>query len=361
MSHKEKRFKAYILRLLTRKSPTSFDIKQTKKILFFRYDRIGDMIVTTPVFRELKLANPNVDITVLASKVNKDILVNNPYVNAVETNYKNNLFSDLFTLLKLRVKNFDVCVEFDHSVVPHAIIRLKIIKPKVIISVKKDGRYGVKGNELTLYDFYTERPKNAHFRDIWLSVLSPFGILAKSKKYELFFTKEQEQCAIDYLKGFHNKKIIGINVEGAVAGKRIRFDKLKEICEGLYKGDENIQIIILSQPENLHTIIKQVIDMNLDYVIESYKTNTILDVSALIQQLDLIITPDTSIVHIASAFNKPIVTIHENNLDSYRLWGPTSTMNKTIFAKSEHGLFDYSVDDIVGATLSFLDKIKNNR
>jgi hypothetical protein len=36
-------------------------------------------------------------------------------------------------------------------------------------------------------------------------------------------------------------------------------------------------------------------------------------------------------------------------------------MNKTIFAKNEHGLFDYSVDDIVGATLSFLDKIKNNR
>jgi ADP-heptose:LPS heptosyltransferase len=249
-------------------------------------------------------------------------------------------------------------VEFDHSVVPHAIIRLKIIKPKVIISVKKDGRYGVKGNELTLYDFYTERPKNSHFRDIWLSVLSPFGILAKSKKYELFFTKEQEQCAIDYLKGFHNKKIIGINVEGAVAGKRIRFDKLKEICEGLYKGDENIQIIILSTPTNSHAVNKQVIDMNLDYVIESYKTNTILDVSALIQQLDLIITPDTSIVHIASAFDKPVVSIHENNSDSYRLWKPTSTLNRTVFAKSKHGLYDYSVDDVVRFGLDILKKVE---
>ncbi|ALE52191.1 glycosyl transferase family 9 [Candidatus Thioglobus autotrophicus] len=359
MATSKKPFKAYLLRLLTRKSPASFDIKQAKTILFFRYDRIGDMVVTTPVFRELKLANPNVTITVLASKINKGVLVNNPHIDVIETNYKNNLFSDLFTLLKLRMKNFDVCVEFDHSVVPHAIIRLKIIKPKAIISVKKDGRYGVKGNELTLYDFYTERPKSAHFRDIWLSVLSPLGVSAKSKKYELFLTREKEQCAINFLKGFHNKKIIGINVEGAIVDKRIKFDKLKEICEGLYKGNENIQIIILSTPENSHAISDQVIDMNLDYVIESYKTNTILDVSALIQQLDLIITPDTSIVHIASAFDKPVVSIHENNPDSYRLWRPTSTLNRTVFAKSKHGLYDYSVADVVRFGLDMLKKVEH--
>jgi len=359
MSHKEKRFKAYILRLLTRKSPTSFDIKQTKKILFFRYDRIGDMIVTTPVFRELKLANPNVDITVLASKVNKDILVNNPYVNAVETNYKNNLFSDLFTLLKLRVKNFDVCVEFDHSVVPHAIIRLKIIKPKVIISVKKDGRYGVKGNELTLYDFYTERPKNAHFRDIWLSVLSPLGVLAKSNKYDLFLSKYEREKAQKFLSPFDKELKICINLEGSSQEKQIQLKELRGICKGIHKGYQNIIIIILASPGQKLKIDNLLVELGLDFVIPSYFS--ILDVSALIQQLDLIITPDTSIVHIASAFNKPIVTIHENNLDSYRLWKPTSAMNKTIFAKNEHGLFDYSVDDIVGAALSFLDKIKNNR
>ncbi|MBT4730454.1 lipopolysaccharide heptosyltransferase family protein, partial [Candidatus Woesearchaeota archaeon] len=68
---------------------------------------------------------------------------------------------------------------------------------------------------------------------------------------------------------------------------------------------------------------------------------------------------DTSIVHIASAFNKPLVTIHENNLDSYRLWKPTSTMNKTVFSKSEHGLFDYSVDEIVRASLEMITKIKD--
>ena len=85
MKSNNKPIKAYLLKLLTRKKKNNFDIAKAKKILFFRYDRIGDMIVTTPVFRELKLANPNVHITVLASNANKDVLTNNPYIDSVET------------------------------------------------------------------------------------------------------------------------------------------------------------------------------------------------------------------------------------------------------------------------------------
>ena len=46
--------KASILRLITRKKRVDFEVKNAKKILFFRYDRIGDMIISTPVFREFK-------------------------------------------------------------------------------------------------------------------------------------------------------------------------------------------------------------------------------------------------------------------------------------------------------------------
>ena len=74
-------------------------------------------------------------------------------------------------------------MEIDHSVVPHAILRLKIINPKKIISVFKEGRYGVKGLDLELYDYYTEKFQNSHIRDIWLNTLSPFGVLPKSRKY----------------------------------------------------------------------------------------------------------------------------------------------------------------------------------
>ena len=76
-----KKIKAYLLRLLTYKKNTPFDIKKSKRVLILKYDRIGDMIVTTPIFRELKNAYPNISISVLASKVNKDVIRYNPYID----------------------------------------------------------------------------------------------------------------------------------------------------------------------------------------------------------------------------------------------------------------------------------------
>jgi len=335
--------KAKLLKLIGSKNAVNFDIKNAKNVLFFRYDRIGDMVITTPVFRELKLAYPHVKITVLASKVNEGVLINNPYVDNIITNHKNNFFSDLPLLLKLRQQKFDVCVEFDHSVLPHAIIRLKIINPKKVISLKKDGRYGVNGNELSLYDIYTKKSKQGHFRDIWLGLLKPFDIKPKSNDYDLFITNELKNQAENFIKQYSSKFLVGINLEGAVKGKKIRFSELYQICQGLYKQDNNIQIVILTAPNNFHKVGNKVKKMALDYVEMSYKTDKILAVAAIISQLDLIITPDTSIVHIASTFNKPIVTIHENNHDSYRLFAPTSKLHRTVFSKSKDNLNGFSL------------------
>jgi len=355
--HSSKKLKAYFLRLLTHKKTTTFDIKNAKNILFFRYDRIGDMVITTPVFRELKLAFPEIYITVLASKVNRGVLVNNPYVDKVYINYKNNLFRDLPTLLKLRNKKYDVCVEFDHSVIPHSIVRLRIIKPKKIISVVKDGRYGVKGSELELYDYFTEKSKDAHFRDIWLNTLNPFLVKPKSKKYELFCTNQQKNKAIDYLLAFQQKIIIGINIEGAVKGKKITSDNLKKICTSLYQAKKDLVIILLSSPEVYSDIVKLSQQMHLSYVIPSYKTKTILDVAALIEQLNLVISPDTSIVHIASAFDVPVVSIHENNTDSFRLFGPKSKFSRTVFSEFSDRVDGYNIDNIIRDSM---DLLKNN-
>jgi ADP-heptose:LPS heptosyltransferase len=308
-----------------------------------RYDRIGDMVISTPVFRELKRLHPHLKILVLASKINNEVLNDNPYVDEVFINYKNNFFGDIFSLLKLRKRRLDVCVEFDHSVVLHAILRLRIINPKKIISVAKDGRYGVTGDELLMYDYYTKKPKDIHFRDIWLKTLQPFGIEPISNKYDLFCSDEQEEVAINYLKKYRSKYKIGINLEGAVKGKKIRFSELYQICQGLYEQNNNILIVILTTPKNFQSVKEKLIKMELDYVVVSYKTDTILDVAAVINQLDLMITPDTSISHIASAFNKPIVTIHENNQDSYQLFAPTSNLNRTVFSKSKNSLNGFSL------------------
>jgi len=349
--------KAYLLKFLTRKKTRHFDIKNVRKILFLRYDRIGDMVITTPVFRELKMCYPEIHVSVLASKINHTVLVNNPYVDAVYINKKNDFLRDIKSLLDLRKKNFDVCVEFDHSVIPHAILRLKIIKPKIVISVLKKGRYGVNGNELQLYDFYTAKENNFHFRDIWLETLSPLGVVPKSNNYDLFHTELQNKIAQDFINCFKENFLIGINLEGAVEGKKIEFNDLEKICKGLFEKHKNIKIIILSHPKKYHETKTKIACMNLKYVLTSYKTETILDLAALVSKFDLIITPDTSITHVASAYNKPIVTIHENNPESFTLFAPTSSLSRTVFSKSKNSLKGFSINQL----LTYCDELINKR
>ena len=352
-----KKIKAKLLKLLTKKNSVEFNLTDAKKVLVLKYDRIGDMIVATPIFRELKNKYPNISISVLASKGNRDVIKYNPYIDNIYTNYKNSLLKDLLSLLKLRKEKFDVCIELEHSVIPHAILRLRIINPKKVISIHKDGRYGVKGSELQLYDFYTKKDKKGHFGKIWLDTLNFFKVKPTSSKYDIFLSDEERNKAKEFVSKIESKIKIGINLDGSFREKQIQPKELRQICKGIYDNYHDIKIIILTTPNKLEKTNKIISNMGFDFVVPSYATDTILDVAALIEQLDLIITPDTSIVHVASAFDKPIVSIHENNKDSYRLWKPISTLSKTVFAKSSYGLFDYSVSDIVDASLEMINKI----
>lgn len=341
--------KAIILKYISQKNNINFDIKNSKKVLMFRYDRIGDMIITTPVFRELKKYYPNIEINILASKSNHIILKNNPYVDKVYLNSKNNLFFDLPILFKLRREKIDVCFEFDHSVVRHAIIRLKIINPKKVISVQKEGRYGVNALDLTIYTNYTEKLKNAHFRDIWLNMLKAFNIKTDENHYDIFIDRQDDLVASDFVRKYKNKFLIGINLKGAVKGKLIEYQELKEICKGLYSINNNIHIIIINTPDSEEIVKKEIFNMHLKYVSKSYKTNNILSVSALVKNLNMIITPDTAIAHVASAFNKPVITVHENNYESYKLFAPTSDLNRTIFSENHNNLQGFSVKSLLNA------------
>jgi ADP-heptose:LPS heptosyltransferase len=351
-----KKIKGYLLKKFTKKDKSNIDFSEIKSVLFLRYDRIGDMIITTPVFRELKKIRPDIKIGVLASKANSQIIKYSPYVDDIYINDKHNNIIQDYNVLKKIKGDYDCVVEFDHSVVPHAIARIKILNPKIVISTYKDGRYGVRGDELELYDYYTSNNLDRHFRDIWLESISFFGAKDVDSRYEIFRPKDDKPQK--FLSKFDKKYTIGVNLEGAVHGKEIKKDDLKIILTKLQQKINNIQIVILHTP-NKHESIKQMIDeFGLDYIAPSYQTKSVLDVASLIEGLDLVITPDTSIVHIASCFDIPVVSIHENNMHSYRLFSPVSTLHRTIFAKSVSGLEGYSIDEVVEGTTELLSKIE---
>ena len=58
-------------------------LKELHRILVIRTDRIGDVVLTTPVFKALRKAYPNAFISVLVSPLTQDLVKGNPYVDEV--------------------------------------------------------------------------------------------------------------------------------------------------------------------------------------------------------------------------------------------------------------------------------------
>ncbi len=58
-------------------------LNRSANILIVRTDRIGDVVLTTPVFKALRHAYPHARITVMVSPATKDLVEGNPYINDV--------------------------------------------------------------------------------------------------------------------------------------------------------------------------------------------------------------------------------------------------------------------------------------
>jgi len=72
-------------------------------------------------------------------------------------------------------------------------------------------------------------------------------------------------------------------------------------------------------------------------------------------KMNLVITPDTSVVHIASAFDIPIISIHENNLKSFQLFKPQSSISRTVFSEEPDSLNGFKINEV----LKFFKEIMN--
>ena len=93
--------------LKNNKLEVKLDPKLIKRVLILRHDVLGDMIVTLPMFALIKQINPMIEVHVLASTKNADILKYDKNVTRVHL-YNGNLLQSFFSLRRLRKYNFDV-------------------------------------------------------------------------------------------------------------------------------------------------------------------------------------------------------------------------------------------------------------
>ena len=307
-----------------------------KSILFLRYDgKIGDMIVNSLMFREIKKVYPDTKIGVITRGVAIDIIKNNPNVDEIYEYHKDRKkIKDL--ALKIKEEKYDLLIDFSEMLRVNQMMLINLCGARINI--------GLDRKDWKLFDLSIESGKDfkwtEHITKRYLAYLIKLGLkkenidisydiyLKNEKKYEIFFNKIKE-----------NKKLI-LNPYGASKHKSFSIETLENIIN--YLKDKDIAIILVYFGDKYKEL--ELLEKKYKYVYILEKIESILDTAILIKKSDYVISPDTSIVHIASAFNKKMITVYPPKGGKYGVdhlvWAPKSEYSKVIFCKDKTGNYD---------------------
>ena len=307
-----------------------------KSILFLRYDgKIGDMVVNSLMFREIRKVYPNIKIGVVARGAAMDIIKDNPNIDKIYEYHKDRKkIKDL--ALKIKEEKYDLLIDFSEMLRVNQMMLINLCGARFNI--------GLDRKEWKLFDLSIESDKDfkwtEHITNRYLAYLVKLGLkkenidisydiyLKDEKKYEVFFNEIKE-----------SKKLI-LNPYGASKHKSFSIETLEKIINHLKNRD--IAIILVYFGDKYKEL--EFLEKKYNNIYMPQKIESILDTAILIKKSDYVISPDTSIVHIASALNKKMITVYPPNGGKYGVdhlvWAPKSEYSRVIFCKDKTGNYD---------------------
>ena len=92
------------------------ELLKPNKILIIRFSALGDLVLTTPIFRELNRVVPDAEITLLTSSGTGSVLNNNPHIDHFIWHKRKESYSELnYLIKKLHKKKFDLVYDAHRS------------------------------------------------------------------------------------------------------------------------------------------------------------------------------------------------------------------------------------------------------
>lgn len=307
-----------------------------KSILFLRYDgKIGDMIVNSLMFREIKKVYPNIKIGVVARGAAIDIIKDNPNVDEIYE-YKKDRKKIKDLALRIKKERYDLLIDFSEMLRVNQMMLINLCEAKFNL--------GLNRKDWTLFDLSVEGEKDfkwtEHITQRYLAYLLKLGLKKEevNLSYDIYIKDDSKYN--EFFKQIKERKKIVLNPYGASKHKSFSIETLENIIT--YLKDKDMAIILVYFGDKYKEL--EVLERKYTNVYIPKNITNILDTALLIKESDFVISPDTSIVHIASTFNKKIIAIYPPKGGKYGVdhlvWAPVSKYNKVIFCKDKSGTYD---------------------
>ena len=286
-------------------------VANIKSILVMRLDRIGDMVTTTPIFRALKEKWPGVQVTVLANPVNKNVIINNPFIDCIlvyDRENKHKSFNSRLTFFRsIRERGFDLVIDpyLDYELKTSFIARF--IGNRFRLGFEFAGK-GIFYNIRYHPNYFPVITEKKHMIDYHLDLLTCLGIETKKRQPEIFLSSDEKENASKLLKknGVNLKnRFIGIHPGAHHESKRWPIEKFAAISDYLIANNGKKVILFAGKEE------KQLLSEFKGYAV---KTPIILEDLSLREFMSvlgyckLFLCNNSGPLNIAAALNIPTVS-----------------------------------------------------
>lgn len=303
-----------------------------KKILVMRTDRIGDVLLSTPVFANLRKAFPRAYLAAMVTPYAKDIVEGNPNIDEViiydqKGKHKGWLPSIKFAQ-DLRKKKFDVALVLHPTNRAHIVSFISGIKHRIGYDRKL-------AFLLTKRVAHLKQKGEKHERDYALDLLKELGIEPEKSMPFMPIRKDSEVWIENLMNNFgldpKQGKIVAIHAGASCISKRWPIEFFADVARKLIER-KKAKIVLVGANVDMELSEKLMKLIDSASAFDLVGKTTISRLASLLKRCNLFISNDSGPVHIASSVGTPVISIFGRNQPGLgpKRWGPLGKQDKFV-------------------------------
>lgn len=324
---------------------------------------MGDMLLTTPLLRSLRIQYPDAEITLVTKSSTKFMQIFKDYASIVDDviEYENGIENFINLVKELRDKKIDIAVvpsTVVFSVTNHLIAYYSNAKIRVgaasINALDNNADF-----LLNLKNEFLWESKKVHYIERNLDIIRQLGFQPKEKRIRIELKKENTEFAEKYfLENFpdSSRPVIGLHAGAAKPDNVWAPENFAELAKRLTKK-YNAYIYISEGPDDSVYVSKLLGLFKKDENIGTFNGQggvlmndipvigklSLINAAAVIKRLSLFVTNDTGIMHLASGFETPLIALFGPTI-AYG-WGPIGE-NKISIQSASSNINNISIDRV---------------
>ncbi len=335
-----------------------------RRLLLVRDDRIGDLIVTTPLIDFLRSVAPHAEVDVVCSRANAAVLLGDARVSHVFVN-DGTWIGRVRLVLALRRRAYDATF----SVIPGNGVRegwfacLVARRHTARVSIWRPKRY---------HGFFTRVARSP-----WSLTLMPDQVLhvgvssfagpARSIAtgdwpMRMHIPAESAEVVSQFLARADIPDFVAVNLWAAEAWRVWPPNRCAEVLQRLTARNASLHVVLTPPPGRAPdaAAVRSAVDSPRIHVFPA--DARLADRAALIARSRLAITCNTAVVPMASAFGRPVVGLYSSRpADRNERYLPRDVPQRIVYAPPGGAVCDIRPDDVIAAYDALVAELERSK